>query len=70
MSLRTRKFIGGLALIVFSLLFYTFAISVALARLPGLALGWHLAFYLCTVLIWFGPAALIIRWIGARQLRA
>ena len=70
MSLRTRKFIGGLALIVFSLIFYTFAISVALARLPGLALGWHLLFYLLTVLIWFIPAALIIRWIGARHVRA
>jgi hypothetical protein len=70
MSLRTRKFIGALALIVFSLFFYWFAISVALVRLPGLALGWHLLFYLLTVLIWFIPSALIIRWIGAGQMKA
>jgi hypothetical protein len=63
MNIRLRKFIGAIALIVFSLAYYAFAISVALARLPDLALPWHLLFYLVTVAIWFVPCALIIRWM-------
>lgn len=67
MSLRLRKFIGGLTLILFSLAYYWFAISVALARLPGLPTVWHLVFYFFTVVIWFIPSALIIRWIQPRR---
>ncbi len=63
MTVRTRKFIGSMALVLFSLAYYWLAISVALARLPDLAIGWHLLFYLVTVIIWFIPAALIVRWI-------
>ncbi|WP_170936928.1 MULTISPECIES: DUF2842 domain-containing protein [Rhodomicrobium] len=63
MNVRLRKFIGALGLIVFSLVFYTFAISVAIARLPGLATPWHILFYFLTVVIWFIPCALLIRWI-------
>jgi hypothetical protein len=66
MNLRLRKFLGGLALILFSLAYYWFAISIALVRLPGLHTGWHLVFYLFTVIIWFIPSALIIRWIQPR----
>lgn len=63
MNPRLRKFIGGLALIVFSVAYYSFAISVALARLPDLAMYWHLLFYLLTVVIWFIPSAALIRWV-------
>lgn len=63
MNIRLKKFIGGMALIVFSLIYYTFVITVALARLPDLATGWHLLFYFVSVVIWFVPSALIIRWI-------
>lgn len=63
MSVRLRKLIGSIALIVYSLAFYWFAISIALARLPGVATGWHLVFYFFTVVIWFLPAAVIVRWI-------
>jgi len=63
MNVRMRKFVGGLALVVYSLAYYSFAISVALARLPDLATGWHLLFYVVTVVIWFIPAALIVRWV-------
>jgi hypothetical protein len=58
-----RKLIGSIALIVYSLAFYWFAISIALARLPDLATVWHLLFYFLTVVIWFLPAAIIVRWI-------
>lgn len=63
MSVRFRKFIGSLALIVYSLAFYWFAISIAIVRLPGLATGWHLLFYALTVVVWFIPAAVIVRWV-------
>lgn len=63
MSVKLRKLLGSVALIVYSLAFYWFAISVAIARLPGLATGWHLLFYALTVVIWFIPAAIIVRWI-------
>jgi hypothetical protein len=63
MSIRLRKFIGSIALIGFSLAYYGFVISVAIARLPELAMPWHLLFYCLAVVVWFGPSALIIRWI-------
>jgi hypothetical protein len=61
MTIRLKKFIGSLALIGFSLAYYGFVITVAIARLPGLAMPWHLLFYFLAVVIWFGPSALIIR---------
>lgn len=68
MTLVQRKFIGGIGLVVFSVLYYSFVITVALARLPDLATGWHILFYFLSVVIWFIPSALIVRWIGpARQ---
>lgn len=65
MNIRLRKLLGGTALILFSLAYYAFAISVAIARLPGLATPWHILFYFVTVVIWFIPCALLIRWILA-----
>jgi hypothetical protein len=65
MNIRLRKFIGGLALIVFSLLYYWFVISIAMVRLPGLATPWHILFYFISVVIWFIPCAAIIRWAQA-----
>jgi hypothetical protein len=63
MTVRLRKFIGSLALIGFSLAYYGFVISVALVRLPTLATQWHILFYFLSVVVWFVPSALIIRWI-------
>lgn len=65
MERRFRKFIGGLALIIFSIVYYLFVITVALARLPALAIGWHVLFYFLSVVIWFIPCAALIRWIQA-----
>ncbi len=65
MNIRLRKLLGGTALILFSLAYYAFAISVAIARLPELATPWHILFYFVTVVIWFIPCALLIRWILA-----
>lgn len=64
-----RKFIGGIGLVVFSILYYSFVISVALARLPGLATPWHMLFYFVSVVIWFVFAAMIISWIARGKRR-
>ena len=68
---RLRKLIGSVALVVFSLAWFWFAITVAIVRLPGLATPWHLLFYLVTTLIWMVPCMAIIWWIQApRRQRA
>jgi hypothetical protein len=69
MPIRLRKLIGGIALVVYSIAFYWLAISIAIARLPGLATGWHLLFYALTTVIWFIPAAALVWWIQAPQRR-
>ena len=66
MNIRLRKFIVGVGLIVFSLAYYAFVISVAIVRLPGLAVPWHLLFYFIAVVIWFIPCAALIRWMAPR----
>jgi hypothetical protein len=43
--------------------FYFFVITVAIARLPGSAIGVHLLFYLAATLIWFVFAGLLVRWM-------
>ncbi len=63
MPVRLKKLIGSLALVLFSIAYFWFAISVAIMRLPGLATGWHLLFYLLATLIWMVPCAAIIYWV-------
>lgn len=60
---RSRRFIGAVALILFSVFYYWFVISVAIMRLPDLAIGWHLLFYFLSVVIWFIPSAMLVRWM-------
>ncbi len=60
---RMRRFTGALALVLFSVFYYWFVMSVAIMRLPGLAIGWHLLFYFLSVVIWFIPSAMIVRWM-------
>jgi hypothetical protein len=67
MTSAQRKFIGGIGLVVFSVVYYIFVISIALARLPDLATGWHILFYFVSVVIWFIPSALIVRWTGTAR---
>ena len=65
MPIRLRKLVGSVALVVFSILYFWFAMTVAIMRLPGVATGWHLLFYLATTLIWMIPSGAIIYWIQA-----
>lgn len=65
MPARLRKLLGSLALILFSIVYFWFVISVAIMRLPDLATGWHLLFYFAATAIWFIPAAGLVYWIQA-----
>jgi hypothetical protein len=65
MPVRLRKLIGSIALVLFSIAYFWFAITVAIMRLPGLETYWHLLFYLVITLIWMVPSGAIIWWIQA-----
>lgn len=67
MTLRTRKFIGVTAMVVFTVFYLWFAITVAIVRLPGTALGLQLAFYFLVSVIWFAVCAAIIWWMRPRE---
>jgi len=67
MTDRTRKFIGTLAMVVFTIFYLWFAITVAITRLPGTALGLQLAFYFLVAVIWFAVCAAIIWWMRPRE---
>lgn len=63
MLARFRKFIGSLALVLFSIAYFWFAITIAIMRLPALATHWHLVFYFVATLIWMVPCGAIIWWM-------
>ncbi len=63
MSTRTRKLIGTVAFVTGSLVYFSFAISIALVRLPGTSIGTQLLFYAVTTALWLFPGALLIRWM-------
>jgi hypothetical protein len=63
MTIRTRKLIGTVLFVAYSLFYYVFMISVALARLPGTGIGTQLLFYLIITVVWLIPAAVIVRWM-------
>jgi hypothetical protein len=65
MPTRLRKLVGSVALVVFSILYFWIAMTIAIMRLPALATGWHLVFYLVVTLIWLIPSGAIIYWIQA-----
>ncbi len=67
MTDRTRKFIGVMAMVVFTVFYLWFAVSVAIVRLPGTALGLQLAFYFVVAAVWFAVCAAIIWWMRPRH---
>ncbi len=67
MTDRTRKFIGVTIMVAFTIFYLWFAISVAIVRLPGTALGLQLVFYFLVSLIWFLVCAAIIWWMRPRE---
>jgi uncharacterized membrane-anchored protein len=67
MSDRTRKFFGVTAMVAFTVFYLWFAVTVAIMRLPGTALGLQLAFYFVVAAIWFAVCAAIIWWMRPRH---
>ena len=65
MPIRLRKLLGSIALVLFSIAYFWFAITVAIMRLPELATGWHLLFYFLATVVWMIPSGAIIWWIQA-----
>lgn len=66
MMTRTRKFIGITAMVVFTVFYLWIAITIAIMRLPGTALGIQLAFYFIIAAIWFAVCAALIWWMRPR----
>ena len=63
MNSRAKKLIGTAVFVAGSCLYFFFAITVAIARLPGTPMSTQLLFYLVTTLIWLFFAGLLIRWM-------
>ncbi len=63
MNSRLRKLVGTALFVAGTTFYFFFAITVALARLPGTSMGVQLLFYLVTTLIWLVPAGILIRWM-------
>lgn len=67
MSIRVRKLIGAVFLLIFILLYALVTMTVAVARLPGTSTVTHLLFFLIAGLVWVIPAGLVIRWMQRPQ---
>ncbi|MFY9642489.1 MAG: DUF2842 domain-containing protein [Rhodomicrobium sp.] len=63
MNSRLRKLVGTALFVAGSFFYFFFAISVAIARLPGTPMSTQLLFYLVTTLIWLFFAGILIRWM-------
>jgi hypothetical protein len=63
MNSRLKKLVGTVLFVVGTSCYFFFAITVAIARLPGTSMGVQLLFYLVTTLIWLFPSAILIRWM-------
>jgi uncharacterized membrane protein len=61
--MRTRKFVGALALIAFVLLYAFFAAAVGDVAMRNASWPAQAAYFLIAGLLWIFPAALIIWWM-------
>lgn len=63
MSVRIKKLIGSLLIIVIAMLYALLATTIAAAKLADSS-GWvHLIYFLFTGLFWVVPAMFIISWM-------
>jgi hypothetical protein len=70
-NIRLKKLTGTIVFVAGTVSYFFFVITVALARLPGTAMGTQLLFYLISTLIWLFFAGLLVRWmLRAPQNRA
>jgi Na+/phosphate symporter len=63
MNSRLKKLVGTVVFVVWTTCYFLFAMSVAIARLPGTSMGAQLLFYLVITLIWLCFSGLLIRWM-------
>jgi len=63
MNSRLKKLVGTAIFVAGSASYFFFAITVALARLPGTPMSTQLLFYLVTTLIWLVFAGILVRWM-------
>jgi Protein of unknown function (DUF2842) len=63
MNSRLKKLVGTMLFVAGTSIYFLFVMTVALARLPGTAMGTQLLFYLITTLIWLVFAAMLVRWM-------
>ena len=64
MSIRLRKLIGTIVLVVFVIVYALFAMSIAATRLPGTSHLVQALYYAVAGLLWVVPAGLLIKWMG------
>jgi hypothetical protein len=63
MNQRLKKLLGTVAFAAGTSIYFLFAISIAIARLPDTPLGTHLLFYAIATMVWLVWAGLLIRWM-------
>ncbi len=67
MSDKWRKFIGIMAMVFFSILYFWIIVSVAIVRLQDTSTAVQLVFYFLVSAVWFVVCALIIWWMRPRH---
>ena len=63
MNSRVKKLIGTAIFVAGSFFYFFFAVTVAMARLPGTPMRIQLLFYLVTTLIWLVLSGILVRWM-------
>jgi Protein of unknown function (DUF2842) len=63
MNSRLKKLVGTMLFVAGTSSYFLFVITVAIARLPGTAMGMQLLFYLIVTLIWLFFAGILVRWM-------
>lgn len=64
MSVRTRKLIGMIALVVLVVIYALVAVAIAVANLAESSNMVHLAYFFFSGLLWIIPAMFIIKWMA------
>ena len=64
MTIRTRKLLGTIALLVFLVAYSLVAMLVAIALQVNASKTVELAYYAIAGLLWVLPAALLIKWMA------
>jgi hypothetical protein len=64
MTIRTRKLVGTIILLVFITVYCLLAMALAVSVLPNASAAGQLVFYAVAGLLWVIPAGLLVSWMG------